>query len=81
MIGARGGKEVEINGDAMDDTQIAKRLEILRFEHRDLDSAIAALSEAGSTDQLQLARLKKRKLRLRDEIGMLEDQIIPDIIA
>lgn len=81
MIDARGGKEVEINGDAMDDTQIAKRLEILRFEHRDLDSAIAALSEAGSTDQLQLARLKKRKLRLRDEIGMLEDQIIPDIIA
>ncbi|MES2058527.1 MAG: DUF465 domain-containing protein [Pseudomonadota bacterium] len=65
----------------MDETQIAKRLEILRIEHRDLDSAIAALFEMGSTDQLQLARLKKRKLRLRDEIGMLEDQMIPDIIA
>ncbi|MGH6614155.1 MULTISPECIES: YdcH family protein [Sphingomonas] len=65
----------------MDDTQIAKRLEILRIEHRDLDSAIGALFETGSTDQLQLARLKKRKLRLRDEIGMLEDQMIPDIIA
>lgn len=65
----------------MDDTQIAKRLEMLRTEHRDLDSAIGALIDAGSTDQLQLARLKKRKLRLRDEIGMLEDQLVPDIIA
>ncbi len=70
-----------MNGDTMDDSQIAKRLEVLRVEHRDLDSAIAALVEAGSTDQLQLARLKKRKLRLRDEISMLEDQMIPDIIA
>ncbi len=65
----------------MDETQIAKRLEMLRIEHRDLDSAIAALFETGSTDQLQLARLKKRKLRLRDEIALLEDQLIPDIIA
>ncbi len=65
----------------MDETQIAKRLEMLRIEHRDLDSAIGALFEAGSTDQLQLARLKKRKLRLRDEIALLEDQLIPDIIA
>jgi len=65
----------------MDDTQTAKRLDIVRTEHRDLDSAIAALVESGSTDQLQLARLKKRKLRLRDEISMLEDQLVPDIIA
>ena len=65
----------------MDETQIAKRLEILRIEHRDLDSAIGALIEAGSTDQLQLARLKKRKLRLRDEISMCGDQLVPDIIA
>ncbi|MES2451087.1 MAG: DUF465 domain-containing protein [Pseudomonadota bacterium] len=65
----------------MDDTQIAKRLEILRVEHRDLDSAIAALLDTGSTDQLEIARLKKRKLRLRDEIALLEDQMIPDIIA
>jgi hypothetical protein len=65
----------------MDETQIAKRLEMLRIEHRDLDSAIGALFETGSTDQLQLARLKKRKLRLRDEIALLEDQLIPDIIA
>ena len=65
----------------MDDSLIAKRLEVLRVEHRDLDSAIAALIEAASADQLQLARFKKRKLRLRDEIAMLEDQLIPDIIA
>nr|WP_295669411.1 DUF465 domain-containing protein [Sphingomonas sp.] len=65
----------------MDETQIAKRLEVLRTEHRDLDAAILALIASGSTDQMQLARLKKRKLRLRDEIGMLEDQLVPDIIA
>ena len=65
----------------MDDSLIAKRLEVLRVEHRDLDSAIAALVEAGAPDQLQLARFKKRKLRLRDEIALFEDQLIPDIIA
>jgi hypothetical protein len=53
----------------------------LRVEHRDLDDSITALREAGSVDQLQLARLKKRKLRLRDEIAMIEDELIPDIIA
>lgn len=65
----------------MDERQIAKRIEILRVEHRDLDAAIAALFDQNSADQLQLARLKKRKLRLRDEIALLEDQLIPDIIA
>ncbi|MET0239798.1 MAG: DUF465 domain-containing protein [Sphingobium sp.] len=61
--------------------EIAQRLEILRVEHRDLDCAIDALAQAGIPDQLQLARLKKRKLRLRDEIAMFEDSLIPDIIA
>lgn len=65
----------------MDDDQIAARLEILRVEHRDLDAAILALGAATPVDQLQMARLKKRKLRLRDEIAMLEDRLIPDIIA
>ncbi|MGV3770339.1 MAG: YdcH family protein [Sphingobium phenoxybenzoativorans] len=60
---------------------IMRRLEILRVEHRDLDSAIMALSDSGTSDQLQLARLKKRKLLLRDEIAMLEDHLVPDIIA
>ncbi|MCP8891238.1 DUF465 domain-containing protein [Sphingomonas faeni] len=65
----------------MDDAQIRVRLDGLRTEHRDLDDAIAALAFAVTPDQLQMARLKKRKLRLRDEIAMLEDQLIPDIIA
>lgn len=65
----------------MDERLIAKRIELLRVEHRDLDSAIDALLDQNSTDQLQIARLKKRKLRLRDEIAMLEDELIPDIIA
>jgi len=58
-----------------------KRLEALRIEHRDLDAAIDALNLAGSTDQLQIARLKKRKLKLKDKIAILEDYLIPDIIA
>nr|WP_221226034.1 DUF465 domain-containing protein [Novosphingobium fluoreni] len=58
-----------------------KRLEILRVEHRDLDAAIDALNAAGSNDQLQIARLKKRKLRLKDQIAIIEDYLIPDIIA
>ena len=53
----------------------------LREEHRDLDAAIEALHRAGPVDQLQLARLKKRKLILRDRISFLEDQLTPDIIA
>ena len=64
-----------------DTAAMALRLDILRTEHRDLDVAIGALAEGPVTDQLQFARLKKRKLRLRDEIAMLEDQLIPDIIA
>ena len=59
----------------------AARLVRLRQEHRDLDAAIEALRAAPATDQLQLARLKKRKLRLRDEIAALEDNLVPDIIA
>lgn len=65
----------------MSQEEIMRRLELLRVEHRDLDSAIAALADAGSSDQMQVARLKKRKLRLRDEIAMLEDALVPDIIA
>jgi hypothetical protein len=59
----------------------AARLVRLRTEHRDLDAAIEALRATPAPDQLQLARLKKRKLRLRDEISQLEDALIPDIIA
>jgi hypothetical protein len=65
----------------MTEEEMRKRLEILRIEHRDLDAAIDALTLAGSSDQLQIARLKKRKLMLKDQIAMIEDYLIPDIIA
>jgi hypothetical protein len=63
------------------DVTATSRLVRLRTEHRDLDSAIEALMALTAPDQLQLARLKKRKLRLKDEIAILEDALIPDIIA
>ena len=58
-----------------------REIERLRQEHRDLDAAIDALIDVGALDQLQVQRLKKRKLVLRDRITYLEDQITPDIIA
>jgi hypothetical protein len=61
--------------------EMRKRLELLKIEHRDLDAAIDALTDAGATDQLQIARLKKRKLKLKDQISLIEDYLIPDIIA
>jgi hypothetical protein len=61
--------------------EMRKRLATLRIEHRDLDAAIDALTGAGSTDQLQIARLKKRKLLLKDQIAIFEDYLTPDIIA
>lgn len=65
----------------MQDSDIQKRLETLRSEHRDLDAAIGALLDSGGVDQMQVARLKKRKLKLRDEMSLLEDHLVPDIIA
>jgi hypothetical protein len=65
--------------DAGQDTEA--RLAMLKMEHRDLDAAIEALRAMPALDQLQLARLKKRKLRLKDEIALIEDLAIPDIIA
>ena len=53
----------------------------LKQEHRDLDTAIEALERMVAGDQLQIQRLKKRKLILKDRIGFLEDQLTPDIIA
>lgn len=63
------------------DEELRRRLALLRTEHRDLDAAIAALAETGGQDQLQVARLKKRKLRLKDQIAAIEDYLTPDIIA
>lgn len=56
-------------------------LERLRQEHRDLDVAIDALTAVSGSDVLQIQRLKKRKLQLKDKISHLEDQLFPDIIA
>lgn len=67
--------------DEPDKYQLRQRLEQLLSEHRDLDDVIAHLAESRPYDQLQIQRLKKRKLRLRDEIGKLEDLLTPDIIA
>lgn len=68
----------------MDETErqtLLQRLETLRIEHRDLDDAIASLSVNAYVDQLQLSRLKKRKLLLRDMIARIESQLIPDLNA
>ncbi|MEL6874012.1 MAG: DUF465 domain-containing protein [Pseudomonadota bacterium] len=65
----------------MSDEELRQRLELLREEHRDLDEAVTALRDSGSQDQLRIARLKKRKLQLRDRMILIENQLIPDIIA
>ena len=66
---------------SLTEEEMRRRLLQLKIEHRDLDAAIAALTEANPQDQLQVARLKKRKLRLKDQISMIDDYLTPDIIA
>ena len=65
----------------MEAAELARLIEHLRMEHRDLDAGIDALAAQPARDEIQLARMKKRKLRLKDEISRIEDQLIPDIIA
>lgn len=67
--------------DVEDERSLREELARLREEHRDLDSAIEALARVPAGDRLQLQRLKKRKLALKDRITFLEDQLTPDIIA
>lgn len=62
-------------------TDLRNRITALRLEHRDLDAAIAAMSLAPGIDQLQLTRLKRRKLQLKDIISRLESRLIPDLDA
>ncbi len=64
-----------------DEQEVRMELARLRQEHRDLDAAIAAMVALGTSDTIQVQRLKKRKLVLKDRITFLEDQILPDIIA
>jgi hypothetical protein len=65
----------------MNDDDPRQVIELLKAEHRRLDEEIGALVASGSADQIEIARLKKRKLMLKDEIQQLADRIVPDIIA
>jgi hypothetical protein len=62
-------------------TELLGKIEQLRLEHRDLDDVITRLQEQGVVDQLQLRRMKKRKLLIKDIIQRLESQLIPDMDA
>ena len=64
-----------------DEEAVRRRLASLRVEHQDLDASVQALAAQAVVDQIRVARLKKRKLALRDEIARLEDAVTPDIIA
>lgn len=64
-----------------EEEELRETLTRLKQEHRDLDGAIDALEESGRADQLQLKRLKKKKLNIKDEITRIEDRLLPDIIA
>lgn len=69
------------NDQPANDEGMRARIAELRQEHQDLDDAVAALAAMPQPDQLQIARMKKKKLILRDEVTRLEDQVTPDIIA
>ena len=64
-----------------DERELREQLARLRAEHRDLDTQIVAEECSRLADQLQIKRLKKRKLALKDRITAIEDQLLPDIIA
>jgi hypothetical protein len=64
-----------------EERELREQLARLQQEHRDLDAAIAALAMSPGSDVIQVQRLKKRKLVLRDKIRVVEDQLTPDIIA
>jgi hypothetical protein len=64
-----------------EERELREQLARLQQEHRDLDAAIAALAMSPGSDLIQVQRLKKRKLVLRDKIRVIEDQLTPDIIA
>jgi hypothetical protein len=64
-----------------DPSEIARKLVELKVEHRDLDNVIARLTADAASDELQIRRLKKRKLRIKDMISYLENKLIPDLDA
>lgn len=67
--------------DSEETRALKRRLEELREKHRTLDEDIRGLLEGGVVDALQIARLKKEKLALKDQMAWIEDQLMPDIIA
>ena len=76
------GQPFDYNPRPMNDDEApGLQLDTLKAEHRRLDQEIKALEAAGCADQLEIARLKKRKLRLKDQIQLIADRNIPDIIA
>ena len=74
-------KNTQAMVDELDEEQIREKLHALNTEHQDLDDVIARVSENPNFDTLQLQRLKKRKLVLKDMISRLESRLLPDIIA
>ena len=67
--------------DEADIDRLQQKLAALKTEHRDLDDVISRISESAPFDQIQVKRLKKRKLMLKDQIAQIESQLLPDIIA
>ena len=70
-----------MQGEPPDQKKLQKQIEALREEHEALDAEVDALTQNGVVDQLKYARLKKEKLRIKDEITALENRLTPDIIA
>jgi hypothetical protein len=70
-----------MTSDSVDQTQLRRKLTELQSEHRDLDDVIARLVERLPVDMLQIQRLKKRKLAIKDEVTRIENMLLPDIIA
>ncbi len=76
-----GDREPAVAMTQEEERELRELLARLQQEHRDLDAAIVALAELPGSDLIQVQRLKKRKLMLRDRIRAIEDQLTPDIIA
>lgn len=79
MVGKHGDRQKALENK--DNEELEQRLEELRTRHRDLDEAIDAMIEMGKQDMIQVQRLKKQKLALKDRINKIENALLPDIIA
>jgi hypothetical protein len=80
-FGAACEQQARVAMTQEEERELRGQLARLQQEHRDLDAAIAALADSPGSDLIQVQRLKKRKLVLRDRIRRIEDQLTPDIIA